>query len=872
VGDGAAGDPEVTAGAGDGAIAGGIAATAGGGAGSGAASETGPWTVTRGAVAVASQEPVDISQAPLWGMARTAALEHSELWGGIIDLSAGALHDGELAALVRELGGPTDEDQVALRREERYVPRLRRRDAAAPDPVALDPSGTYLVTGGLGALGLQIAGWLVRHGARNLTLVSRRATRHDAASAAIAGLERLGAKVTVAAADVASAADVDALLARIAAGSAPLRGVVHAAGVDKPAPLAQLTAAEVQQVLSAKLTGGRLLHERTRDLPLDLFLCFSSISSLLGSAGRAHYGAANAFLDALAIERRREGRPALSVNWGPWSGGGMASPGQQEQFDRIGNYALSPDDALGALDRIAGTSIPQAAVVRIDWTRFRTAYEARRPRPLVSEMGGSAPVASAGTATTTANAPEWVTRLAATPAEDRQALLVRLLQAQVADTLGLDSPEAVHPDRSLYQLGMDSLMMADLIGRLRKQLGFSTAALVFDHPMVAALAMHLLEHMTLPAAGATVAAPAPPQSAAEPPDRVGVEGYTPGIDDEVVAFQKAAWPRRRADWVQPRWRWMTVDSAVRLGIAPRLWLYRHEGAIAGYTGAIPVRVKIGGDIRDSAWLVDTMVLEAYRAKAVGSRIMVQAHEDLPFALSLGQTADMREVQERLGWQRVAPLETAQLLIRPENVLKGKLPWPAAVAAGLGLRASSAVRDLLRERPQARVNEIDRFDERHDRLWHEVAPSLTCAVVRDASYLNWKYVDQPGQEFLRLEIVDGGTVTGVAVLMFREADDVYQYRRAFLVDLVAPLTDESRLAQVIEAANAAAADRGADAPSCLHIGSALTDALRRHGFRLREPERYLLIAPGGLEPWALDTALSADSWFVTHGDSDIDRPW
>jgi GNAT superfamily N-acetyltransferase len=317
---------------------------------------------------------------------------------------------------------------------------------------------------------------------------------------------------------------------------------------------------------------------------------------------------------------------------------------------------------------------------------------------------------------------------------------------------------------------------------------------------------------------------------------------------------------------------MSVDSARRLGIEPRIWVYRDAGQLVGYTGAIPVRVKVGAEVRDSAWLVDTMVLEAYRSKAVGSRIMVQAHEDLPFALSLGQTAEMREVQERLGWRRVAPLETAQLLIRPENVLKGKLPWPAAVAAGLGLRASSTVRDLLRERTQARVNEVGRFDERHDRLWREVAPSLTCAVVRDASYLNWKYVDQPGQTFLRLEIVDGDRVTGVAVLMFREPDDAYRYRRAFLVDFVAPLTDEARLAQLIEAAKAAAAGRGADALSCLHIGSALTAALRRHGFRLREPERYLLVDPGGLEPRALDTALSADSWFVTHGDSDIDRPW
>jgi hypothetical protein len=233
---------------------------------------------------------------------------------------------------------------------------------------------------------------------------------------------------------------------------------------------------------------------------------------------------------------------------------------------------------------------------------------------------------------------------------------------------------------------------------------------------------------------------------------------------------------------------------------------------------------------------------------------------------------MREVQLRLGWRRVAPLETAQLLIRPENVLKGKLPWPAAMAAGLGLRASSAVRDLLRERARFTVREVARFDERHDRLWTAASESTRCAVVRDASYLNWKYVDQPGQEFVRLEVVEGGDVRGVAVLSFREADDAYHYRRAFLVDLVAPLCDQARLSQLLDAASMAAAERGADALTCLHIGAPLTRALQQHGFRLRAPERYLLVDPGGLEPQALDTVLSADSWFVTQGDSDIDRPW
>jgi acyl carrier protein len=226
-------------------------------------------------------------------------------------------------------------------------------------------------------------------------------------------------------------------------------------------------------------------------------------------------------------------------------------------------------------------------------------------------------VAVEGTSPTAAKAPEWIARLATTPAEDRLTLLVQLLQAEVADTLGLDSPEAVHPDRSLYQLGMDSLMMADLVGRLRKRLGFSTAALVFDHPMVAALATHLLEHITLPATGTAVAPSAPPPSAAGRADRDGIEGYTPGIEEEVVAFQQAAWPRRRADWILPRWRWMSVDSARRLGIEPRIWLYRDAGQVVGYTGAIPVRVKVGAEVRDSAWLVDTMVLEASRSKAVG---------------------------------------------------------------------------------------------------------------------------------------------------------------------------------------------------------------------------------------------------------------
>jgi hypothetical protein len=317
---------------------------------------------------------------------------------------------------------------------------------------------------------------------------------------------------------------------------------------------------------------------------------------------------------------------------------------------------------------------------------------------------------------------------------------------------------------------------------------------------------------------------------------------------------------------------MFVESATRLGIAPQVWLRRDGGSIVGHNGAIPVLVKVGRQERLSAWLVDTMVLEEYRSQAVGARLMVEAHEDLPFALSLGQTDQMRAIQLRLGWEQVAPLQTAQLLIRPERVLKGKLPGAAAFAAGLGLRAGSAMRDVWRPRPAGDVREIARFGDAHDALWERMSKDLTCAVRRDASYMNWKYVDQPGQDFLRLELSNGDGLRGSVVCMFREPDDAYKYRRAFVVDLVAPLSDERAVGDLIQVAVNAASERGADAVLCLHINPRLTSALRGAGFRMRQPSRFLLVRPGPLEGDQRDDLLNASGWYVTQGDSDIDRPW
>jgi FkbH-like protein len=841
------------------------------------------WIVTGGATDGTAPE-----HAPLWGLGRTIALEHPAIWGGLIDLVGDATADARvrMATVVDELMSGSPDDQIALRRGNRLVPRLTRSAQTRAREFVLDPGGTYLITGGFGALGRHTAEWLVSKGARHLVLAGRSGGR--AADVELAnGLTTRGVEVRLEATDVTSEADVVRLLQ--SAGPS-LRGIVHAAGVDQSAALTALDPAQIATVMDPKVRGTWLLHQHSRECQLQFFIAYSSLASVLGSTGRAHYAAANAFLDAVALTRHREGRPALTVNWGPWAGGGMASGDTLREFERIGSYGLQPARAFDRLEDALATGLPTATIAAIDWSAFIPVYEARRSRPVLSRLAPDAPAVP----DSQTRAP-WMAQLTALPDDRRAQTLVGLLRQEAATAMGIADPSDIPIDRSVYELGMDSLLAAEFAGRLQRQLGIPRSNAVFEHPRLRELADHLLAQVAAaaPATGVAlvieelaVAVAAGGGDARREIERLahaggslptrgvqtGIVTYQPADAGDVFAFCAQAWPHRRQDLIEPRWRWMFEASAARLGQPPQVWLYRDGGRVVGHNGSIPVALRIAGDERRTGWLVDTMVLPEYRDRAVGPQLMNAAHDDLPFALSLGQTEQMRSIQLRLGWKQVAPLQTAQLLIRPERVLKGKLPGPAALAAGWGLRASSALRDIARARPEVSVREIAEFGAPHSALWEAMAAGVTCAVRRDASYLNWKYVAQPGQDFLRLEILRAGELRAVAVCMFREPDDDYKYRRAFLLDLVAPLDDEPLLISSLHAVAQAVADRGADALSCLHVGARLTAALRRGGFHIREPERFLLVLPEGLDERQRTAVTSADSWFVTHGDSDIDRPW
>ena len=359
------------------------------------------WLVTRGAQPVAaapdghtrdgaaSRFLAGISLSPLWGLGRVIALEHPDLKCVRVDLDP---DDEDVQSLFEEITAGGREDQVAFRNGERYVMRLvwchdARWDSGArqDDRPRRDPNGVYLITGGLGGLGLVVARWLVETGARRLVLAGRGAPS-AAARGQIAELKDAGADVGVALVDVSDPQEVARLLDGIESHGAPLRGIVHCAGVLDDGVLLQQTPDRFRRVLAPKVLGAWNLHTLTRDRPLDVFALFSSAASLLGSPGQANYSAANAFLDALASYRRSRGLPAVSINWGPWAEVGQAARrGLRERFQAIGLETIAVRQGLQILELLIGSGPAQVAVLPIHWQAFSRQLQAATS-PFLSEL------------------------------------------------------------------------------------------------------------------------------------------------------------------------------------------------------------------------------------------------------------------------------------------------------------------------------------------------------------------------------------------------------------------------------------------------------------------------------------------------------
>ena len=355
----------------------------------------------------------------------------------------------------------------------------------------------------------------------------------------------------------------------------------------------------------------------------------------------------------------------------------------------------------------------------------------------------------------------------------------------------------------------------------------------------------------------------------------GLCRYSPALEQAVMAFQREAYPQRPEGLLAPRWKWMFLESARRLGIEPWVWLYVKNGRVLAHQGAIPVQCKIGNQQHPTGWFVETMALESVRGRAIGPMVVQKALQDMRFNLSLGQTPQMRTMQLAMGWEEIGPLRTYALLLDPSAVLQTKLRYRALVPllAG-GVRLSQRMRRSIR-RPKRRgdyaAKRIEHFGDDYDRLWDRVRGGLTCVAERDASFMNWKFVDQPGQEIRCIGIYDRGTLSAVGAVVIRDPDDDYAYRRALLLDLVVPVSDRAALWALLEGVVGVCRAAQADVIMC-DIGCApLEEDLRAFGFLLRESTRTFLLATAGLDKESQRIARNPDHWFLTRADSDIDRP-
>ncbi|MBW8486214.1 type I polyketide synthase, partial [Actinomadura parmotrematis] len=444
------------------------------------------------AAVITGDAPYDLAASAVRGLVRSAQREQP---GRIVLLEAESAEDAR-ALLPRAVA--SGEPQIGLRAGRAHAPRLVHAGTGGPR-TALDPDGTVLITGGTGTLGGLVARHLVTaHGARRLVLLGRRGLAAPGAADLYAALREAGAQVTVTAAD---AADRDALAGVLAAIPAahPPTAVVHAAGVLDDALLDDLGPERLAAVFGPKADAAWHLHELTRDLDLAAFVLFSSGAGVLGNAGQGNYAAANAFLDGLAVLRRAEGLPAVSLAWGLWEqASGMTGHLDGAGLGRLargGLTALTTAEGLALFD--AALTAEDAVVVptRFDLAALRTLADtgdlppvlrglARRPgRPDARPPAGEAAV-------------PFAERLAAQPAAERTGTVLDLVRRSAAAVLGHSGPDAVGAGQAFKELGFDSLAAVELRNRIARTAGVRLpATLVFDHPTPAELARRLLAEL-----------------------------------------------------------------------------------------------------------------------------------------------------------------------------------------------------------------------------------------------------------------------------------------------------------------------------------------------------------------------------------------
>lgn len=427
------------------------------------------WIVTQGGVAV-NRSLVSVAQSAVWGLGKVIALEYPQLWGGLLDLETGEA-TAQILPLINKILANQEENLIAIRKGQTYVARLITSSYEARSVASLDYHATYLITGGLGGLGLQIAAWMVQRGARYLVLLGRNAPTASAQKS-LRRLEKLGATIRVIQADVAQ---LDSLASAFQGMEdlPPLKGIIHGAGIIDDGILQEQTWERFESVLAAKVWGTWNLHLLSQDIPLDFFVLFSSIAALIGSPGQSNYAAANGFMDAFAHYRHLRGLPALSIAWGPWQGDGMVSSTQDKQLKLWlgqGLHLMSPEQGLTLLGNLLQCDRPHIGAMLIERTEMKRVQPFALKIPLLLDLIQDPARLNGKILVDSGQQIQLSEQIKQLLPKQYRNFLLSYLKRQLAQVLGSNAMDIEDIDKPLTDLGIDSLMAIEIRNYWLKEL------------------------------------------------------------------------------------------------------------------------------------------------------------------------------------------------------------------------------------------------------------------------------------------------------------------------------------------------------------------------------------------------------------------
>jgi acyl transferase domain-containing protein/acyl carrier protein len=453
------------------------------------------WVLTNNACQTGdTSTPIEISQSSLLGMGKIMALEHPELWGGNIDIQ---MSEQSIETLFNEMS--LDEhinDPVAIRNNGKsYSAKLKEiRLNKQTSPIIIKPNATYLITGGLGSLGLITAKWLIDKGAKHILLSGRKGPGPDIKEKIVL-MTKDDVHIDTQQLDVSDLSSISNAFEQIKQTMPPLKGIIHSAGVLDDGAITFQNWKRFHKVIAPKIYGAWNLHTLTQTMDIDFFILFSSVVSTMGNPGQSNYAAANAFLDGLAHYRKSKQLPVTCINWGPWDTEGMAGGNEtiRDIFHANGFQLINPESGIDALDRIVSEKLTQIAVINCQFKKFLDQNSVKKYGfySLLTDVQAHM------TLPDPLKKPEksaLFLKLEAASSDERLDILEHYIKNKIVQLMGLDSVDEVDSRKRLFDLGIDSLMAVELRNHFKAILGIPlSSTLLFDYPTIEALLHYLIE-------------------------------------------------------------------------------------------------------------------------------------------------------------------------------------------------------------------------------------------------------------------------------------------------------------------------------------------------------------------------------------------